>query len=208
MEEEGKQLSVEHSGDHHLAKVSYDEKTKKVSAGVIYSFSDNAAASLQVRDGKLEGDIIHSGDTHNLKIEISSDGFYKGSFEDSRYGNLKIVFSGGEASLQQGKIPEGGIEIDGDHHKVRFNMDNKGKISGAIESKETNYGTFRLGIDQGKITGSIVHKGEGHETKLDVSPNGNFSGSVSVGKGDTKFTFAVEKAGSEKKAFAGLKLKF
>lgn len=207
MEEEGKQLSVEHSGDHHLAKVSYDENTKKVAAGVIYSFSDNAAASLQVNNGKLEGSVVHSGDTHNLKIEVSSDGSYTGSFEDSR-GNIKILLNGGEASLLQGKIPEGGIEINGDHHKVKFNIDNKGKISGIIESQKTNYGTFRLGIDQGKISGSIVHKGEGHETKLDVSPDGNFGGSISIGKGDTKFTFAVEKTGAEKKALAGLKLKF
>ncbi|MFH0948701.1 MAG: hypothetical protein V1833_06885 [Elusimicrobiota bacterium] len=207
MDKEKNQFNVENSGDHHYAKASFDSETKKINAGIIYNFADNINTSLQIVNGKLQGTILHTGDNHILQIDACADGSYSGSYSDKQ-GKLKIVFDGGRASLEKGKIPETGIEINGDHHKIRFNIDTKEEICGTIESQETKYGTFKLDINGGNILGSFVYKGDNHETGLEISADGSCKASVTVGKGDTKFSFSAEKGKTETKAFAGLKLKF
>lgn len=208
MDEENKQLSIENSGDHHFAKVSVDEKTKEVSAGVIYSFSDNASASLQVINGKLEGTILHTGDTHILKIDVGPDGSYNGTYKDERYGGIEIAFNGGVASLVKGKLPQSGIVFNADHHNIKFDMEPNGQISGTIGSMNSKFGNFQLSISNGKLSGSIIHKGDNHETSLEVASDGSCKASVSIGKDNSKFTFSAEKGKTETKAFAGLKLNF
>lgn len=208
MEQEKEKVSVEHSGDHHLLKVAVDPETKEVSAGGIYSFSDNAAASLQVVDGKMEGTILHSGDNHNLRINVSGNGSYEGVYKDFRFGGVEIVLKSGEALLLKGKIPLNGIVIKGDHHNVKFTMNDNGKISGSIESINTQNGIFQLNIEQGKLTGSFVHRGANHESSFVMNSKGDWKASVAVGNENSKFTVSVEKGKAEMKGLAGLKLKF
>lgn len=202
-----KQYSIENKGNHHYAKISLDEKNKEVNAGIIYSYSDNAAASFQYVDGKYIGSIIHSGDNHLLKIDISNDGSYNGSYEEKK-GNIKINITNGEAILESGHIPETGIEVNGIHHKIRFYIDNKGKINGIIKSQQTKYGIYEVAIEQGKIHGSFIHKGDNHETGLEVSSDGSCRATIAIGKGNTKFEFSAEKGKIETKTFAKLKLNF
>ncbi len=190
--EKRESITLEHQGDHHFAKASYNVETKQVSAGVIYGFSDNATISLQVTNGNVQGTILHTGDTHILKIDVSSDGSYSGVFEDSLH-KVKINLAGGKASLMEGKIPEGGIEINGDHHKIKIGVDKNGNLTGFIESQDTKYGTFKIGVDRGNIFGSFSHKGDNHETDLTVTQDGNWKASVSTGTSASKFAFSVAK---------------
>ncbi|MFA6030891.1 MAG: hypothetical protein WC969_13625 [Elusimicrobiota bacterium] len=208
MAEEDQQTSgcLEHQGDHHIAKIAVDSSTGKVAAGGIYNFSENAGAMLQVRGGKVEGTIAHSGDNHRLQLNVASNGKFEGTYVDAR--GIEVEFKGGVATLTKGQIPAGGIKIKGDHHSVTLENDANGKLRGTITSDCPN-STFQLDLVDNKIGGKIVYKGDGHETAFSLGTGGSWGASVSVGKGDAKFTFSFEKGrGGEVKGAAGLKLKF
>jgi hypothetical protein len=149
-EEKPKKLTFEHSGDHHQAVISIDPDTKQVIGGVVHNFSENSAVGLSLnKDGKVTGTIVHSGDTHAFRADIRNDGSFEGVYADKQKG-VEIALSGSEAELKKGSIPEAGITVDGDHHSTSLRVDKNGKISGAIESKNTKNGAFRLEIQDGK----------------------------------------------------------
>jgi len=208
VDQNGKQiLSLSHSGDHHLAEAKYDPLTGRINAGVIYSFSDNSAASVQIVDGKTTGTFQHSGDTHKTRIDMSSDGTFTGSFEDTTIG-LKIEMRGGGASVTSGKIPVNGINIIADHHIISLKLDSNNRICGSIESKDTQYGDFKINVDQGKISGCLTHQGDGHETSIEVFPDGKWSASLSAGTPDSRWSVGVENGNAGMQVVAGLKFGF
>jgi hypothetical protein len=206
-EQDKEKLAFEHEGDHHLAKIALDPNTKKVSAGGIYNFSANASALLQIIDGKVEGSLIQSGDTHSLCLNAKNDGSLEGTFTDRRNGGIEISFQAGLARLVKGKLPPGGLSITADHHRVNLQLDAEGKVSGAIESRAVKDGTFRIKLEKGKLSGAFIHTGSTHETEISLSPEG-WKAAVAFGKGNGKFAFSVEKGKVESKVFGGMKLKF
>jgi len=206
-EQNKEKLALEHQGDHHLAKIVLDTNTKNVSAGGIYNFTTNTSAMFEIIDGKMEGSLIHSGDTHSLCLNAKNDGSLKGTFTDSRNGGIEISFKGGFASLIKGKLPPGGLSITADHHKVNLQLDANGKVSGTIESQAVKDGTFRIKLDKGKLNGTFTHTGSSHKTEISLSPEG-WKATVALGKGKTKFALSVEKGKVESKVIGGLKLSF
>ncbi|MCK4223832.1 MAG: hypothetical protein KAX39_01545 [candidate division Zixibacteria bacterium] len=203
--EKGK-VSFEHQGDHHLARITADPRTKKVSAGAICNFSDHASAAIQIHNGKLKGTIIHSGDTHALRIDVKNDGTFLGTYRDSRFGGLEIYLKDDVARVKKGKIPVGGITVNGDNHKLRLKMSPAGKLSGVIQSKALKNCTFRINLQDGNVEGAFVHRGKSHKTEVTISPRGWKAG-LSVGKGKAKLSFNVE-GGRVKKAFGGIAFDF
>lgn len=199
-------VSFEHQGDHHLASISADPTTKKVSAGAILNFSDHASAGLQIHQGKLKGTLVHSGDTHGLRIDVKSNGTFEGTYKDTRFGGLEIHLKDDIARIRKGKIPSGGVTIDADNHKLRLTLTPAGKLSGVIQSRASDNCTFRMNLQDGKVEGAFVHRGKSHKTEVTISPNGWKAG-LSVGKGKAKFSFNVE-GGHAKKAFGGIELDF
>lgn len=201
-----RKVSFEHQGDHHLARISADPRTKKVSAGAILNFSEHASAAVQIHQGKLKGTIVHSGDTHALRIEIKNDGRFQGTYTDTRFGGLEIHLEDDVARIKKGKIPVGGITVDGDNHKLRLTMTPAGKLSGVIQSRALKDCTFRMNLQDGKVEGAFVHRGKSHKTEVTISPKGWKAG-FSVGKGKAKLSFNVE-GGRVKKAFGGIEFDF
>ena len=204
---EPENLTFSHSGPHHLAEAKYDPATGKVDAGMIQSFSDNCAASLQIVDGKTTGTFLHTGDTHKTRIDMESDGTFTGAFEDTKKG-LKIEIEGGVAKVVAGQIPVDGINIVGDHHVVSLKLDKENRLCGSIESKDTKYGDFKMDLDGGAVSGSLTHKGDGHDETFQISSDGTYKASVSTGPQDSKLEFSVEKGEAGVRAVGGLKLKF
>ena len=201
-----RKVSFEHQGDHHLARITADAKTKKVSAGAIYNFTDHASAALQIHQGKLKGTIVHSGDTHSLRIDVKSNGKFEGAYTDTRFGGLEIQLKDDFARIKKGELPAGEITADGDHHKLRLTMTPAGKLSGMIQSRASKNCTFRMNLKDGKVEGAFVHRGKSHKTELTISPEGWKAG-VSVGKGKAKLSLNVE-GGRVKKAFGGIEFDF
>ena len=206
-EPDDEKYSLSHSGDHHLAKVQYDPKTGAVSAGIINNFSNNASGLLQFTDGKAEGQYIHSGDNHNIALDVNSDGTFSGSFEDKNSG-VKIEMQGGAARLISGQMPAGGLAIEADHHVINLKMDDHNNLSGSIESKDTQAGNFKISIEEGKISGSYTHSGDDHDTSLEILPDGKWRASLSGGSKESQWTTSVENGNAGIKATAGLGFSF
>ena len=200
-----KQLAFGHSGDHHLAKVKYDPNNGAISAGAILGFSDNASAALQINGGKVSGTLIHSGDTHSIKVDVNDDGTFDATYVDKKDGNLEVQIKGGIASVISGEFPLNGVTINSDHHSVTLTRDRDGKLSGEIESMATENSSFKLKIANGVVSGSVTYSGDGHDYTIDVLPGGKWKTSVSLGNG---LSFGVENGNAGVAAFAGLKLDF
>lgn len=198
--------TLSHQGDHHYAKVTYDQEKGRVNAGVISNFSNHASAGLQFVGGKLQGTIVHSGDTHSLQLDVKGNGSFEGGYVDTK-DNVEIVFKGGVAELVKGKLPEGGIKVTGDHHIVNISRNGEGKLCGNIESQATDNSAFRINLDAGILSGSYVHKGSSHETAISLSEAG-LKAELSFGSGNSKFAMSFEKGKGQVKAFGGIKLKF
>lgn len=199
-------MSFEHQGDHHLTRITADSKTKKVSAGTIFNFSDHASASMQFHNGKLGGKLVHSGDTHSLQIDVKNNGSFQATYKDTRFGGLEVELNDNVARIKKGKIPAGGISINGDNHKLNLQMTPSGKLSGVIQSKALKNCTYRINLNNGKIEGAYVHSGKSHKTEVTISPSGWKAG-LSVGKGNTKMSLNIEN-GDVKKAFGGIEFDF
>jgi len=87
-------------------------------------------------------------------------------------------------------------------------MDKNGKISGAMESKDTKNGAFRLEIQDGEVSGgTFIHQGVGHQTEVSIGPDGWKAG-ISGGKGNSKWSLGVENGKAEAKVLGGIKMKF
>lgn len=206
-ENDDKKYVLAHSGDHHLAKVQYDPKTGAVSAGVINNFSNNSSVMVQLIDGKTQGTLVHSGDTHDIRLDANSDGTFSGSFKDKN-SNLKIEMEGGIAKLTSGQIPVNGLKIEADHHVIDLKMDSNNQLCGSIESKDTQNGDFKISIVGGKISGSYTHSGDGHDTNIEILPDGKWKAFLSVGTAGSKWAIGVENGDAGMKVVAGLKFGF
>lgn len=201
-------VSLEHTGDHHHAKITIDPKTKQVIGGVVHNFSNNSAIALSIdENGKVEGTAIHSGDTHGFQVDVKSNGSFGGTYIDHKRG-IELVLSGDKATLTKGKIAQAGLSIEGDHHKAQLKLEDNGKISGILASRISKEGIFKMEIQNGKIVGgAFVHAGAHHKTQISVGQDGWRAG-ISIGTGKSKWSINIEKGKAQTKIFGGLKMKF
>ncbi|MBV9080101.1 MAG: hypothetical protein JO102_03160 [Elusimicrobia bacterium] len=195
-------LPYEYHGDHHFATLSHDPRSNKLNVGRVVNFSAHAAASFDIRDGKVRGTVLHTGDSHSLLLSADRNGRFRGTFVEMRRGKVEILFRGGAAALIKGNIPQRGLRITGDHHRVFIQVDSGGRLSGVIESRRVKNGAFHIRLEEGRVSGSFVHAGDKHETELSLSPTG-WSASVQFGAGSAKFAMKVENGRSEAKGFVG-----
>ena len=195
-------LPYEYHGDHHFATISHDPRTNRLNAGRIVNFSRHAAATFDIINNKVRGTILHTGDSHSLLLSADRNGRFRGTFVDMRKGKVEILFRGGAAELVKGNVPRRGLRITGDHHRVRLLADERGLLSGIIESRRVKNGAFHIKIESGHVHGSFVHAGDKHETELALTPGG-WTALVQFGAGSAKFTMKVENGRSEAKGFAG-----
>jgi len=194
-------IVLEHNGDHHQEAIEIDPKTKKVNGGVLYNFSNNAAALLQADSkGKIQGSFLHSGDTHGLQINLKSDGTYGLNFSEKKLGLAFFVDKGNIES----KKPTVGLRRKSDHHEVTLGINKKGKLSGTIASKCKNI-PFKIKLENGELkSGSLMHEGKHHSFGIDLHQNGKWSASYVHQGEDSKWKLSV-KRGS---AFLNFQRKF
>ncbi len=195
-------LPHDYQGDHHYATLFHDPRSNRLSAGRIVNFSRHAAASFDINDGKVRGTILHTGDSHSLHLSADRSGRFRGTFVDMRRGKVEITFQRGGAQLVKGNIPQRGLRVTGDHHRVVLAIDGKGQLTGVIESRRVKNGAFHFKFEAGRVNGSFVHAGDKHETELWVTPVG-WTASVQFGAGSSKFTMKVEGGRSEAKGYVG-----
>lgn len=195
-------LPHEYQGDHHFATLSHDPRSNKLSAGRIVNFSRHAAASFEISDGKVRGTALHTGDSHSLTLSADRNGRFRGAFVEMRRGKVEILFRSGAARLVKGNIPQRGLRVTGDHHRVSLALDGAGLLSGIIESRRVRNGAFHIRLDGGRVNGSFVHAGDKHETELSLTPGG-WTASVQFGAGSAKFAMRVENGRSEARGYVG-----
>jgi hypothetical protein len=185
-------ITLQNSGDHHQALIAIDQATGKISASTIMNFSDNSAVGLNIDDnGKTTGTIAHAGDTHSFITSIASDGSIEGKYRDTKAG-LELEISGGIAKMVKGSSPQLNISQEGDHHQTALCLGENGKLSGFIESRSTDDNSFRVELQDGKLTsGTFTHKGENHETNVTLTQNG-WKANLSGGSGTSKWSVGVE----------------
>jgi hypothetical protein len=201
-------ITVEHQGDHHLTKVEYDPKTNEVAAGAILSFSKNSAASVQVKEGKAQAEFVHTGDNHSMQAGVDNKGTFNLQYKDAHGIDLDI--KGDTVKIKDGEIPAAGLTIKGDHHKVSLSVDDKGKVSGVLESKVTKDSSYRVNMEGGKlINAEFVRTGKSHDLAISAGTNGAVGISYThKNQNGASWNCSVEKKGGEVKAFGGLKLSF
>jgi hypothetical protein len=200
-----KSVAYTNYGDHHLGKIDYNPATGQVSAGFIYGFSDNAAASVQLINGHTTGTIMHNGENHSMKL--NDDGTFDGTYEDKN-GNISIKIQGGTATLLSGQIPSAGISLLGDHHTITLKMDEYHQLTGSLEAKDSKNGSYKLSIDKNKVTGSVVCYGVNHNLSFDVSSDGRYKSSLSFGPDGSALSVSVENGTGGVTVHAGLRLDF
>lgn len=162
-------INIAHTGDHHQAELEVNPKTKQVKGGVLYNFSDNAAALLTADSkGRFEGKFAHTGDNHGLLVGLKSDGTYEGKFVEKK-ANLEVSLKGGIA--QSKKPPRVKVAQKGDHHSAELSVDSKGKLSGIFESK-IKQAPFKVELKNGKVSGILGLKGKHHETQIELRSDG------------------------------------
>jgi hypothetical protein len=202
MPNRNKHLPYEYHGDHHFATISHDPRTNRLHAGRIVNFSRHAAVSFDILNNKVRGTILHTGDSHSLLLSADRNGRFRGTFVDMRRGKVEILFRGGSAELVKGNIPRRGLRVTGDHHRVHLYADERGMLSGVIESRRVKNGAFHIALESGNVNGSFVHAGDKHETELALTPTG-WAALVKFGSGSARFTMKVEHGRSEAKGFSG-----
>ncbi len=199
-------IKLQHFGDHHQAHLLLRPGEKKVSASTVLNFSDHAALNLQVNpDSKASAVFGHSGDTHAFSINADTKGNFEGSFEDKQ-AHIALNISGNAAKLRKGKIPKGGIVINGDHHKTSLKLNDKGQVSGMLESRNTDSANFKLKLEDGKIkSGTFTHRGKNHESNITLGADG-WSAAIAADQDDLRWSMTVNKG--EAGLSAGGKLQF
>jgi len=115
---------------------------------------------------------------------------------------VEILFRGGSAALVKGNIPQKGLRVTGDHHRVALGFDGEGRLAGVIESRRVKNGAFHLTLEAGRVNGSFVHAGDKHETELGLTPGG-WTASIQFGSGSAKFAMKVENGRGEAKGYVG-----
>lgn len=194
-------ITLAHTGDHHQAELEVNPRTKKVRAGLLYNFGDNAVALLMADlKGKFEGRFAHTGDNHGLLVGLKSDGTYEGKFFEKK-GNLEVSIKGGIAESK--KLPEFSVAQEGNHHKVKLSINSNRKLSGIFESK-IKQAPFKLQLKDGKVSGILTHKGKHHQTQIRLRSDGTWGASyINKGKG-SNWSISIEKG----KAFAAFEKRF
>lgn len=200
--------SIEHQGDHHYAKVKV-QKGGKISAGAIYNFADNAAASVELSNGKGKANFVHAGKHHQLQGGVDTKGKIALNYSDTGKVPFELEINGNVADVKKGKIPGNKIRLGGKHHKVELSIDLKGRPSGTLTSRLTKNSEYKVSMKNGKLTGcTMTHKGKNHSVSITGSRDGSGKVSYTHGKGRTKFSFSIEKGRGKVRGFAGLKLSF
>lgn len=194
-------INLVHTGDHHQAEMEVNPKTKQVKGGMLYNFSNNAAALLTADSkGRFEGKFAHTGDNHGLLVGLKSDGTYEGKFIEKK-ANLEVSLKGGIAKSK--KPPQLKVAQKGGHHSAELSVDSKGKLSGIFESK-IKQAPFKVEVKKGKVSGTLGLKGKHHETQIKLRSDGTWAASyINKGKG-SNWSVSIEKG----KASAGYERRF
>lgn len=202
-------IALETSGVHHEASLLLDPNTKAVTGGTIVNFTDRSSVGFQMDStGSAVGTITHRGNTHAFRATAEADGNFSGVFEDQRLG-VAIAISGGVATLKRGQIPKTGIQVQGDHHTTKLQLDQRGRLSGTVESRLGDGSDFRIEIKDGKITGgSFIHQGNNHNTRVTFTGD-RWSAEVGGRCGDDgRWAIAIDRGKAELTAKAQMELKF
>jgi hypothetical protein len=184
-------VRVSTQGDHHEGELQIDTKTKTIQAGVLYNFSNNSEAQLNIANGRLGGSFRHTGDTHALTLELDRNGSFSGTYRETRGEQFELEISAGKAKVVKGRLPlSGKLSLKGDHHSLDLQVDDKGTVSGRIKSKITRDATFDLSVDKGLVSGAVTHEGQNHKTRLELSSKG-WKGGVDLKKGSKSLSIEV-----------------
>jgi hypothetical protein len=205
---EDNKIKVRHSGDHHHASFTVDSQSGKVIGGLLQNFSNNSSVTLSIdENSKINGDIIHSGKTHSFCVNIKSDGAFEGVYFD-KSEDIELHISGSKTVLKSGKIPLGGLVLNGEHHKAEINLGTDGKISGVVESRLTKESQFRLEVKNEKvITGLFTHTGKNHQTAISFGQSG-WNTEITGGTGDSRWSISAEHGLAQSKISGDIKVKF
>lgn len=185
-------LQLKDSSRNHELSFDIDAVNKTVTAGAVYNYADNSLVGLEVSKGRLGGSVVHSGESHSLKLNFNKDGKYYGTYRDDDLGGLELEIEGGVARVSKGVFPPTGmIRLKGADHEIRLDLDGKGRISGRIKSRLSKSALFRLDLAKGSISGEITHKGPRHETRMTLS-SGGWKGLITIRKGKSSITLDVK----------------
>jgi hypothetical protein len=191
-------IEVKARGAHHEAQLSIDTQSKQVEGGVIYNFSMNSSAQLNMGGDGADATFKHFGDNHELSLHLGRNGRFSGTYREGGGKELEIGIRDGKADLIKGDLSaSGSLSIEGDHHSLDLRIDGRGRLSGKIKSKVTKDGSFDLSLDGGAISGIVEHKGQHHETRFALSGNG-WQGGASLTNGPTSIQFDVAGGRSRK----------
>jgi len=168
-----KKLNIKHHGNHHDVDLKVDTETGEVSSLSSLNFSPNSLAILKLERKRLSGEFSHTGKNHRLNLKLKSDGTYEGTFSDSKAGNYEVELKGEQSTVLKEPLPdEARLKVKSDHHEVSLAFKDNQKPSGKIKSKFTKDGKFGLELKDGKLSGTIEHKGKTHNTKIKITPKG------------------------------------
>jgi len=197
-------LNFSHNGDHHQASIAVNPTTKEITAGAAYNFGNNSGAQMKIENGKADLGVQHAGDTHAFAAFLHGDGSYGGSYRDLRHGlDLEFTKSG-----VLGTLPQANVKYAGDHHKVNLATDAKGRVSGSIESKATKSSSFKVLLQDGKVSeAAFTHKGAKHTTSVTADRDG-WKATVQMGNGKSGFSIDVQDGNKGLKAAAGFNARF
>ncbi|HAX61402.1 MAG TPA: hypothetical protein DCX95_02425 [Elusimicrobia bacterium] len=203
-----KKIDFQHAGDHHQVNMAIDPKTGKITGGIVSNFSNNSAIALSVdEESKVQGTVVHSGDTHAFQANVRSDGSFDGVYFDRKKG-IQLEISGDKATLIEGKVPQAGLTIKGEHHNTVLEIDKNGQVSGVLESKATRDGKFKIEMKDGKISGgSFEHVGKNHKTELSMGQDG-WKAQISGGSRNSAWSIGIVQGKAETKIGSGFKMKF
>lgn len=168
-----KKVKISHHGNHHDVDLKVDTETGEVSSLSSLNFGNNSLAMLKLERRKLSGEFSHTGKNHRLNLKLKPDGTYEGTFSESKEGEFEIKLKGNQSEVLKKPLPEEArLKVKSDHHEASVVFKDNQKPSGRIRSKFTKDGKFGLELKDGKLSGTIEHKGETHNTKINITPKG------------------------------------
>jgi hypothetical protein len=168
-----KKAKIRHHGNHHDVDLIVDAKTGEISSLSSLNFSNNSLAILKLERKRLSGEFSHTGKNHRLNLKLKSDGTYEGTFSESKESSYEIKLKGNQSEVMKKLLPEEAeLKVKSDHHEASLVFKDSQKPSGRIKSKFTKDGKFGLELKDGKLSGTIEHKGKTHNTKIKITPKG------------------------------------
>ncbi len=184
-------VQLKDNGRNHELSLDIDTEKKIVMAGAVYNFSDNLLIGLKISKGRLGGSVVHSGESHSLKLDFNKDGKYCGTYRDGDLGGLELEIEAGVVRVSRGAFPPAGtIRLKSEDHEIKLDLGKDGRISGYIRSRLSKSAVFVLDAAKGSLSGKITHKGTRHETVMSLSNRG-WKSAITLNKGRSSITLDV-----------------